>query len=152
MRGFSSWLCAQRGNVNPCLEEGVLHPAAGAALDLVIRIWQDGGRPAQGPGLEMKGLVVQWLEMGEFDVLWAEALAAGSLQRITPWHSAHHNNDGNLPRASQQTGLLIQSGFCVCTKEHLPWSQQGSLCWGLNEPTWNTFIKAPSTSVAEQQH
>ena len=29
--GFSSWLCAQRGNMNPRLEEGVLYPATGAS-------------------------------------------------------------------------------------------------------------------------
>ena len=34
--------------MNPHLEEGVLHPATGAALELVIRIWQDGGRSDAG--------------------------------------------------------------------------------------------------------
>lgn len=149
--GFSSWLCAQRGNTNPRLEEGVLYPATGAALELVIQIWQDGWS-CVGAGFVDERPAVKWLEMGEFDALWAEALATASPQQITPWHSAHHNNDGNLPRALQPTGLLTQSGFCVCAEEHSPWSQQGGMCWGLNKPTLNTFIKAPSISAAEQQH
>lgn len=41
--GFSSWLSAWEGNMNPRSEEGVLHPATGAALGLIIQIWQNGG-------------------------------------------------------------------------------------------------------------
>ena len=34
--GFNSWLCARRGNMSPRVEQGVLHPATGAASALAI--------------------------------------------------------------------------------------------------------------------